>query len=130
MGWDGKFWTFYEQHKGNKYVTTIANNYIGLSGENINFDSAIVQAVRSNNIMEIATVFSMMDEKGSGYTDKDQKLEIAYKNWAELANHFKVDISQLDDWIDNTSKGISTDMMGVIDTLKLKLITQEGMENR
>ena len=130
MGWDGKFWTFYEQHKGNKYVTSIANNYIGLSGDNINFDSAIVQAVRSNNIQEIATVFSMIDEKGSGYTDKDQKLEIAYKNWGELANHFKVDISQLDDWIDNTSKGISTDMMGRDSISKSKTITQEGMEKQ
>ena len=45
MGWDGKFWTFYEQHKGNKYVTTIANEYLGLSGDNINYNSAIVQAL-------------------------------------------------------------------------------------
>ena len=130
MGWDGKFWTFYEQHKGNKYVTSIANNYIGLSGDNINFDSAIVQSIRSNNIMEIATAFSMIDEKGSGYTDKDQKLEIAYKNWGELANHFKVDISQLDDWIDNTSKGIAVDMMGRDSISKSKTITQEGMEKQ
>ena len=130
MGWDGKFWTFYAQHKGNKYVTSIANRYIGLSGDNINYDSAIVQSIRSNNIMEIATAWSMMDEKGSGYTDKDQKLELAYKNWQELANHFKVDISGLDDWIDNTSKGISTDMMGRDSISKSKTITQEGIEKQ
>jgi hypothetical protein len=130
MGWDGKFWTFYEQHKGNKYVTSIANQYLGLSGDNINYDSAIVQAIRTNNIMEIATTWSMMDEKGSGYTDKDQKLELAYKNWQELANHFKVDISRLDDWIDNTSKGISTDMMGRDSISKSKTITQEGIEKQ
>ena len=130
MKWDGKFWTFYEQHKGNKYVTTIANQYLGLSGDNINYDSAIVQAIRSNNIQEIATVWTMMDEKGSGYTDKDQKLEIAYKNWQELANYFKQDISQLDDWIDNTSKGIATDMMGRDSISKSKTITQEGMEKQ
>ena len=72
----------------------------------------------------------MMDEKGSGYTDKDQKLELAYKNWQELANHFKVDISQLDNWIDNTSKGIATDMMGRDSISKSKTITQEGMEKQ
>ena len=130
MKWDGKFWTFYEQHKGNKYVTSIANEYLGLSGDNINYDSAIVQAIRTNNIMEIATAWSMMDEKGSGYTDKEQKLELAYKNWQELANHFKVDISGLDDWIDNTSKGIATDMMGRDSISKSKTITQEGMEKQ
>ena len=130
MGWDGKFWTFYEQHKGNKYVTTIANSYIGLSGDNINFDSAIVQAIRTNNIQEIAVAWSMMDEKGSGYTDKEQKLEIAYKNWQELANHFKVDISQLDDFIDTSSKGIATDMMGRDSISKSKTITQEGVEKK
>ena len=130
MNWDGKFWEFYEQHKGNKYVTTLANNYIGLSGENINFDSAIVQAIRTNNIQDIATAWSMMDEKGSGYTDKEQKLEIAYKNWQELANHFKVDISQLDDFIDTTSKGISTDMMARDSISKSKTITQEGIEKK
>ena len=130
MKWDGKFWTFYEQHKGNSYVTSIANQYLGLSGDNINYDSAIVQAIRTNNIQDIATAFSMIDEKGSGYTDKDQKLEIAYKNWGELANYFKVDISQLDDWIDNTSKGISTDMMGRDSISKSKTITQEGIEKQ
>ena len=130
MKWDGKFWTFYEQHKGNKYVTTIANEYIGLSGDNINFDSAIVQAIRTNNIQDIATAWSMMDEKGSGYTDKEQKLEIAYKNWQELANYFKVDISQLDDFIDTSSKGIATDMMGRDSISKSKTITQEGVEKK
>jgi hypothetical protein len=130
MKWDGKFWTFYEQHKGNKYVTTIANQYLGLSGDNINYDSAIVQAIRTNNIQDIATAWSMMDEKGSGYTDKDQKLELAYKNWQELANHFKVDISQLDDFIDTSSKGIATDMMGRDSISKTKTITQEGVEKK
>ena len=130
MKWDGKFWTFYEQHKGNKYVTQIANEYIGLSGDNINFDSAIVQAIRTNNIQDIATAWSMMDEKGSGYTDKEQKLEIAYKNWQELANYFKVDISQLDDFIDTSSKGIATDMMGRDSISKSKTITQEGVEKK
>ena len=72
----------------------------------------------------------MMDEKGSGYTDKDQKLELAYKNWQELANHFKVDISQLDDFIDTSSKGIATDMMGRDSISKSKTITQEGMEKQ
>ena len=130
MKWDGKFWTFYEQHKGNKYVTQIANNYIGLSGDNINYDSAIVQAIRTNNIQDIATAWSMMDEKGSGYTDKDQKLELAYKNWQELANYFKVDISQLDDFIDTSSKGIATDMMGRDSISKSKTITQEGVTQK
>ena len=130
MGWDGKFWTFYEQHKGNKYVTSIANDYISLSGDNINYDSAIVQAIRTNNIQDIATAWSMMDEKGSGYTDKDQKLELAYKNWQELANHFKVDISQLDDFIDTSSKGIATDMMGRDSISKSKTITQEGVTQK
>ena len=130
MKWDGKFWTFYEQHKGNKYVTSIANQYLGLSGDNINYDSAIVQAIRTNNIQDIATAWSMMDEKGSGYTDKDQKLELAYKNWQELANHFKVDISQLDDFIDTSSKGIATDMMGRDSISKSKTITQEGVEKK
>jgi len=130
MGWDGKFWTFYEQHKGNKYVTTIANNYLGLSGDNINYDSAIVQAIRTNNIMDIATAWTMMDEKGSGFTDKDQKLEIAYKNWQELANHFKVDISELDDWIDNTAAGIFTDMTARDSISKTKTITQTGMDKK
>ena len=130
MGWDGKFWTFYEQHKGNKYVTTIANEYLGLSGDNINYNSAIVQAVRTNNIMDIATAWSMMDEKGSGFTQKDQKLEIAYKNWQELANHFKVDISELDDWIDNTSAGIFTDMTARDSISKTKTITQTGMDKK
>ena len=130
MKWDGKFWTFYEQHKGNKYVTSIANQYLGLSGDNINYDSAIVQAVRTNNIQDIATAWTMMDEKGSGYTDKEQKLELAYKNWQELANHFKVDISGLDDWIDTTSKGIATDMMGRDSISKSKTITQEGMTQK
>ena len=127
MKWDGKFWTFYDQHKGNKYVTQIANEYLGLSGDNINYDSAIVQAIRTNNIQDIATAWSMMDEKGSGYTDKDQKLELAYKNWQELANHFKVDISGLDDWIDGTSSGIATDMMSRDSINKSKTITQEHM---
>jgi len=130
MKWDGKFWTFYEQHKGNKYVTSIANQYLGLSGDNINYDSAIVQAIRTNNIQDIATAWSMMDEKGSGYTDKEQKLEIAYKNWQELANHFKVDISGLDDWIDDTSSGIATDMMSRDSINKSKTITQEGMTQK
>ncbi len=130
MKWDGKFWTFYEQHKGNKYVTQIANQYLGLSGDNINYDSAIVQAIRTNNIQDIATAWSMMDEKGSGYTDKDQKLELAYKNWSELANHFKVDISQLDDFIDTSSKGIATDMMGRDSISKSKTITQEGVTQK
>ena len=130
MKWDGKFWTFYEQHKGNKYVTQIANNYIGLSGDNINYDSAIVQAIRTNNIQDIATAWSMMDEKGSGYTDKDQKLELAYKNWQELANYFKVDISLLDDFIDTSSKGIATDMMGRDSISKSKTITQEGVTQK
>ena len=130
MKWDGKFWTFYEQHKGNKYVTSIANQYLGLSGDNINYDSAIVQAIRTNNIQDIATAWSMMDEKGSGYTDKDQKLELAYKNWQELANHFKVDISQLDDFIDTSSKGIATDMMGRDSISKSKTITQEGVTQK
>ena len=130
MKWDGKFWTFYEQHKGNKYVTSIANQYLGLSGDNINYDSAIVQAIRTNNIQDIATAWTMMDEKGSGYTDKDQKLELAYKNWQELANHFKVDISQLDDFIDTSSKGIATDMMGRDSISKSKTITQEGVTQK
>jgi len=130
MKWDGKFWTFYEQHKGNKYVTQIANQYLGLSGDNINYDSAIVQAIRTNNIQDIATAWSMMDEKGSGYTDKDQKLELAYKNWSELANYFKVDISQLDDFIDTSSKGIATDMMGRDSISKSKTITQEGVTQK
>jgi len=130
MKWDGKFWTFYEQHKGNKYVTSIANRYLGLSGDNINYDSAIVQAIRTNNIQDIATAWTMMDEKGSGYTDKDQKLELAYKNWQELANHFKVDISQLDDFIDTSAKGIATDMMGRDSISKSKTITQEGVTQK
>ena len=130
MKWDGKFWTFYEQHKGNKYVTSIANRYLGLSGDNINYDSAIVQAIRTNNIQDIATAWTMMDEKGSGYTDKEQKLELAYKNWQELANHFKVDISQLDDFIDTSSKGIATDMMGRDSISKSKTITQEGVTQK
>ena len=130
MKWDGKFWTFYQQNKGNKYVTQIANQYLGLSGDNINYDSAIVQAIRTNNIQEIAIAWSMMDETGSGYTDKDQKLELAYNNWQELANYFKVDISGLDNWIDNTSKGIATDMMGRDSISKSKTITQEGMEKQ
>ena len=130
MKWDGKFWTFYEQHKGNKYVTSIANEYLGLSGDNINYDSAIVQAIRTNNIQDIATAWTMMDEKGSGYTDKEQKLELAYKNWSELANYFKVDISQLDDFIDTSSKGIATDMMGRDSISKSKTITQEGVTQK
>ena len=130
MKWDGKFWTFYEQHKGNSYVTSIANQYLGLSGDNINYDSAIVQAIRTNNIQDIATAWSMMDEKGSGFTNKEQKLELAYKNWQELANHFKVDISGLDDFIDLSSKGIAVDMMGRDSISKSKTITQEGVTQK
>ena len=130
MKWDGKFWTFYEQHKGNKYVTQIANEYLGLSGDNINYNSAIVQAVRTNNIQEIAAVWTMMDEKGSGLGQDDQKLELAYKNWQELANFFKTDLQGIDEYIDNIAKGIEVDMTSRDSISKSKSSTQEGLDKK
>ena len=128
MGWDGEFWKVWESNKGNKYVNSLLSNYIGLGGDNINYDSAIVQAFRSGSVTDIMAVWAVMDQDGGAA--KDQNLRFIAENLEGLAGHLKVDITQVDDKISDVSKALLNEAIKHDVTGQLKTVSQVDIEEK
>ena len=128
MDYEGEFWKVWESNKGNKYVNQIMGARIGLSGENINFNDAIVQSIRDGSIEEIMNAWAMMDENGG--SAKDQRTAFAVKNLQGLANYFNVNVEALDNIIEGQSKALLTEALkhDVIGTNKT--LSQEGIDRK
>ena len=128
MDYEGEFWKVWESNKGNKYVNQIMGARIGLSGENINFNDAIVQSIRDGSIEEIMNAWAMMDENGG--SPKDQRSAFAVKSLQGLANYFNVNVEALDNIIEGQSKALLTEALkhDVIGTNKT--LSQEGIDRK
>ena len=128
MDYEGEFWKVWESNKGNKYVNQIMGARIGLSGDNIDFNDAIVQSIRDGSIEEIMNAWALMDENGG--TPKDQRTAFAVKNLQGLANYFNVNVEALDNIIEGQSKALLTEALkhDVIGTNKT--LSQEGIDRK
>tara|TARA_R100001224_G_scaffold50026_3_gene28872 strand:- start:1287 stop:3815 length:2529 start_codon:yes stop_codon:yes gene_type:complete len=128
MGWDGEFWKVWESNKGNKYVNSLLSNYIGLGGNNIDYDSAIVQAFRSGSVTDIMAAWAVMDQNGG--TAKDQNLRFIVENLNGLAGYLKVDITALDERIDQDAKALLNEAIKHDVTGQLKTVSQVDIEDK
>lgn len=128
MGYDGEFWKVWESNKGNKYVNQIMGARIGLSGENIDFNDAIVQSIRDGSIEEIMNAWAMMDENGG--SPKDQRTAFAVKNLQGLANYFNVNVEALDNIIEGQSKALLSEALKHDVIGSNKTLSQEGIDRK
>jgi len=128
MGYDGEFWKVWADNKGNKYVNEIMGARIGLSGENIDFNDAIVQSIRDGSIEEIMNAWAMMDENGG--SAKDQRTAFAVKNLQGLANYFNVNVEALDNIIEGKSTALLTEAIKHDTIGTNKTLSQEGMDRK
>jgi hypothetical protein len=128
MGYEGEFWKVWESNKGNPYVNRIMAARIGLSGENIDFNDAIVQSIRDGSIEEIMNAWALMDENGG--TPKDQRTAFAVKNLQGLANHFNVNVEALDNIIEGQSTALLTEAIKHDTIGTNKTLSQEGIDRK
>ena len=128
MGYEGEFWKVWESNKGNKYVNEIMAARIGLSGDNIDFNDAIVQSIRDGSIEEIMNAWALMDENGG--TPKDQRTAFAVKNLQGLANYFNVNVEALDNIIESKSKALLSEALKHDVSGSNKTLSQEGIDRK
>lgn len=128
MGYEGEFWKVWESNKGNKYVNEIMGARIGLSGENIDFNDAMVQSIRDGSIEEIMNAWAMMDENGG--SPKDQRSAFAVKSLQGLANYFNVNVEALDNIIEGQSKALLTEAIKHDTIGTNKTLSQEGIDRK
>ena len=129
MGWDGEFWKVWASNKGNKYVNQLLSDYIGLGGDNIDYHSAIIQSYRAGDIVGVMNAYAIMDNKGE-LGAKDQNLEYIVQNLEGLATYFSVDVTGLDDIIEDQSKAMVAEVLKHDVTGMLKTMSQSGMEEK
>ena len=128
MDYEGEFWKVWESNKGNKYVNQIMGARIGLSGDNIDFNDAIVQSIRDGSIEEIMNAWAMMDENGG--SAKDQRTAFAVKNLQGLANYFNVNVEALDNIIESKSKALLSEALKHDVIGSNKTLSQEGIDRK
>jgi len=128
MSYDGEFWKVWADNKGNPHVNKIMAARIGLSGDNIDFNDAIVQSIRDGSIEEIMNAWALMDENGG--TPKDQRTAFAVKNLQGLANYFNVNVEALDNIIESKSKALLSEALKHDVIGSNKTLSQEGIDRK
>ena len=128
MAYDGEFWKVWADNKGNPHVNKIMAARISLSGDNIDFNDAIVQSIRDGSIEEIMNAWALMDENGG--SPKDQRTAFAVKNLQGLANYFNVNVEALDNIIESKSKALLSEALKHDVIGSNKTLSQEGIDRK